>query len=331
MILKAFKVFSPTSLIIIILLAVIFWLKAFLDEANLGIYITQNPLPLYGIVMNSLNTLNVPFLNKLLALLFVLVQAFLVAAINNQYNLIGSRSYMSVLLFVLITVNFVEYLQIRPIYFANILFLIAWIKVKKAQGKQKAMANYFDASLLIGVASLFYFNFIYLVILLWINILISRPGSFREYSMALLGSLIVWYLFISFYFISFNQHYDIAGLFSFTPSLSDIALLNYGTQIASVFFLLIIFIASLALFQYYVSLNINIRNNLKLFFYLFTLGLLLILFTDSSFELIYLIAIPISLFLSLFFINLKSKLFGNILLISMFLVTLANLFFQDFF
>ena len=329
MILKLFKVFSPTSLMIIILLTIIFWLKVFFNESGLGLYIDQNPLPLYGLVMDFLNMLNIPFLNKLLALILVLIQAFLIAAINNQFNLIGRRSFMPSLFFILIVFNFTDYLQIHPIYFANILFLIAWIKIKKAQGKQKALTNYFDASLLIGLASLFYFNFIYLVFILWINILISRPGSYKEFSISLFGSLIIWYLFLSFYFITYSEHYNIFSLLSFNPGFTDITSLSITTQIAGIFFILLIFFANFALFRYYISLNINIRNNLKLLFYLFALGILIILFTNSSFELIYMIAIPVSLFISLFFINMKSIFLGNVLLIIAFLITITNLFFAD--
>lgn len=329
MLLKFFKGFQPTNLILIIFLTIIFWLKIFLDDTNSGIYIDQNPLPLYGLIMNFFVSLNYPFLNKLIALLLLLFQTILVAAINNHFNLLGYRSYLPALIFVLVTINFTQYQLLHPILFANSLFLIAWIKIKKAQGKQKALVNYFDASLLIGLASLFYFNIIYLILILWVNTLISRPGSFKELSMALIGSLVIWYLFFSFYFITYSTCYDILDLFSFDPSFSDFTSLSATSQIAALFFICIIILASLALFRYYSSLNINIRKNLKLFFYLFILGILIILLTNSSLELIYMIAVPVSLFLSLFFINLKSKFFGNILLIIVFLITIANLFFEN--
>jgi len=329
MLLKLSKGFLPSNLMLIIFLTVIFWLKVFLDKGNSGIYVDQNPLPLYGLIMNFFNLLDLPFLNKLLALLLVLLQAILIAVINNHFRLLGYHSYMPAFFFIFIIINFTEYLQIHPVYFANTLFLIAWIKVKKAQGKHKALANYFDASFLIGLASLFYFNFIYLVLILWVNIIVSRPGNFKEYSMALVGLLVVWYLFFSFYFIIYSDAYDISNLFSFNPGFADLTSLAFATQIAGIFFLFLIVIANFALFRYYASLNINIRSNLKLFFSLFLLGFLIIYLTNSSIELIFLIAIPVSLFLSQFFINLKSKPLGNILLIMMFLITIMNLFFAD--
>lgn len=329
MLLKFFKGYQPTNLILIIFLTIIFWLRFFLDDTNSGIYIDQNPLPLYGLIMELFVSLDYPFLNKLIALLFILFQAILIASINNHFNLLGYRSYLPSLIFVLVTINFTQYQLLHPILFANSLFLIAWIKIKKAHGKQKALTNYFDASLLIGLASLFYFNIIYLILILWINTLISRPGSFKELSIALFGPIIIWYLFFSFYFITYNTSYNIFDLFSFDPGFSDFTSLSITNQITVLFFLILIVMASFALFRYYSSLNINIRKNLKLFFYLFTLGHLIIFFTNSSLELIYMIAVPVSLFLSLFLVNLKSKLFGDIFFILMFLITIANVFFAD--
>ncbi|RLD77501.1 MAG: hypothetical protein DRJ10_11835 [Bacteroidetes bacterium] len=329
MVLRFFKGFQPANLILIVLITIIFWFKVFFDSTNSGLFISENALPLYQLIVELFSYINSSFLNKLIALILVFIQAFLVTAISNQYSLIGHRSYMPILLFVLIILNFDNSLQIQAIYFANILFLIAWIKIKKAQGKQQAMSNYFDASLLIGLASLFYFNFIYLVLILWANILISRPGSFKEFSMALFGTLTTWYLFLSLYFIAYGNTYNVLNLFSFTLSFSDIAQLPTSVQIAGSFFVLLIFIANLTLFKYYVSLNINIRNNLKLFFSLFILTVLINLFTNSSTELIYIIAVPACLFLSLFFINLKSKLLGNILFVIMFIITIGNLLFAD--
>lgn len=330
MLLRLFKGFMPTNLVAILLFAVFFWARVFFDTTNPGIYIDQNPMLLYKLVMDFFISIDIQLLNKLVAFLLVLLQAFIVVAINNHFNLLGYRSYMPAFFFVLITANFTNYMQLQPILFANTLFLFAWIRMKKAKGKQNALANYFDASLLIGLASLFYFNFIYLVIILLINILISRPGNLKEIGMAGFGVVLIWYLFFMSYYIADSSVYDINALLSFEPGISDFMNLSLSTKIADAFFLLLVLISSLALFKYYNSLNINIRINLKLFFYLFVVGILLIYLTNSSYELVYLIAIPVSLFLSLFFMNVRSKLFADLLLFLALLLSIINLYFSDF-
>lgn len=330
MLLRLFKGFMPTNLVAILLFAVFFWARVFFDTTNQGIYIDQNPMLLYKLVMDFFISIDIQLLNKLVAFLLVLLQAFIIVAINNHFNLLGYRSYMPAFFFVLITANFTNYMQLQPILFANTLFLFAWIRMKKAKGKQNALANYFDASLLIGLASLFYFNFIYLVIILLINILISRPGNLKEIGMAGFGVVLIWYLFFMSYYIADSSVYDINALLSFEPGISDFMNLSLSTKIADAFFLLLVLISSLALFKYYNSLNINIRINLKLFFYLFVLGILLIYLTNSSYELVYLISIPVSLFLSLFFMNVRSKLFADLLLFLALLLSIINLYFSDF-
>ena len=136
MFLKLLKGFLPTNLTLIILLAIFFWISVFFDSANQGIYIDQNPLPLYKLIMDFFVSVDLPLLNKTIAFLLVIVQAFLVSAVNNHFNLLGYRSYMPAFFFILITANFPVYMQIHPILFANTLFLVAWIKMKRRKANK---------------------------------------------------------------------------------------------------------------------------------------------------------------------------------------------------
>ena len=330
MLLKLIKGFQPTSLILIIITSIALWLKVFFDETNNGIFIDSHPMILYEFVMNFFTSIDLQFINKTLALILVIIQAGMVAAINNQYQLIGYRSYLPFFIFFLLIINFNDFLLIHPIYFANILFLTAWIRIKKAHGKQNAISNYFDASFLIGLASLFYFNYIYLIVILLINILISRPGNIKEFSISIIGAMLVLYLFSSLNFITNGEYINISNLFIISPGFTDFSSLSTTFIITGIYFILLSLLASFTLFKYYISLNINVRNNLKLFFYLFILGISIVIFTNSSLELIYLIAIPLSLFLSLFFINIRNNLLGNVLLILMIISTIINIYFANY-
>ncbi|OQY05604.1 MAG: hypothetical protein B6I20_00760 [Bacteroidetes bacterium 4572_117] len=327
MIIKSLKGFHPTNLILTVFIAIAFWMK-FFTGANPGIIAEQGSMPFYNAITNFFLNIDSPFTAKLVSFLLILLQAFLIVTINNHFKLLGYRSYLPALIFIIITVNFTQHQQLQAIHFANIFFLIAWIRLNQAYGKQKALSYYFDASFLIGVASLFYFNMIFLTIILLIHLLLTRSINIKEFTVSFFGLAVVWYLFLAFYYIFYDETYDILAVFSFEPGFIDFMSLSISTKITSGVLLFITIMAIMASLKYYSSFNIYIRSNLKMFFYMFVVGFLLILLTNSSNELIYFIAIPASLFISLFFIKLKSKLHGNILVIILFIATIANLFFS---
>lgn len=282
---------------------------------------------IYKWIMVFFNNLNAPALNKTLAIVLILFEALLFTVINNYFNLIGKRSYLPMFIYLLIIINSIGSLELNPILFANILFLIAWMLIKRAGGKEHALSNYFNASFLIGLASLFYFDYLYLILILWINIIIIRGPKIREMVLSILGVAVVWYFNFSFYYLSNKVFPNFGQKFNLNLKFDDFSTLDLSQKITRLYIIILFIFSILSLFKYFNNLKIDIRNNLKLLFSIFIVGLLLILITGASIEMVHLIAIPISLFISNYLISIKKVIWSNILLSLLILLTVFNVYF----
>lgn len=323
---RLIKSYQPANLLLILFLTTALSMRFFFDAGS-GLSPMLETFSLYNPVFNFLNQINSPVLNRLLVILLIFFEAFFITVINNQYNLLGNRSYLPMFIYFLIVINFIEVFELNPAIFANILFLIAWAIVKKARAKANALSNYFNAAILIGVASLFYFNYIFLSLILLINLLIVRRGRGREILWVILGVFIVWYFVIAYFYLKEAAFNTLIPEISLRIDLSSFTEIKLSEKIAKVYIFLLFVSSIFSILGYFTGIKIEIRNNLKLLFVIFILGALLILLTGSSKQLIHLTAIPVSLFISKYFLSAKRTFVVNILISLLLLITVFNVYF----
>ncbi|MCF6241219.1 MAG: DUF6427 family protein [Bacteroidales bacterium] len=323
---KLLKSYQPANLLLIIFITIALFLKYFLD-AGTGLDTNTETYSIYKWVIIFFNYIDSPLTNKIITFILILFEALFFTIISNHYNLIGKRSYLPMLIYLLIILNSIGALEISATLFANILFLGAWVMVKKAGGKKHALSNYFNASILIGIASIFYFNYIYLLIILWINLLIIRGARVREFILSILGAATVWYFVFFFFYLNNLSFLGFTQKFQANTGLNDFSVLSLSVKIIRLYIIALFALSILSLFKYFNNLKIDIRNNFKLLFTLFVLGLLLVVLTNSSFEMVHLIAIPISLFISNYLISIKKEFWSNIFLGGLILLTVFNIYF----
>ncbi len=323
---KLLKSYQPTNLLLIIFLTTALLLKYFIMPGT-GIDTGVEEHSIYKWIIVFFNNLDAPALNKTLAFFLILFEALFFTLISNHYNLLGKRSYLPMLIYLLILINTINALDINAILFANILFLSAWMIIKKASGKDRALSNYFNASVLIGLASMFYFNYLYLVIILWINLIIIRGPKIREMLLSVLGAAVVWYFIFSYFYITDTAFSGFGQKFIFNLKFNDFSNIDLSEKITRLYIISLFTLSILSLFKYFNNLKIDIRNNLNLLFSIFIVGLLLIILTSASIEMVHLIAIPVSLFISNYLISMKKVFWSNIFLAGLILLTIFNVYF----
>jgi hypothetical protein len=323
---KLLKSYQPANLLLIIFITIALSLRYFFD-AGTGLDPHTETHSIYKWLVVFFNNIGVSAANKTVAYILILFEALFFTLISNHYNLLGKRSYLPMFIYLLIILNTIGSLEISAILFANILFLTAWMIVKKASGKDKALSNYFNASVLIGIASLFYFNYIYLILILWINLMIIRGAKIREMILSVLGASMVWYFVFSYFYLKDIPFPDFIQKFTVNAGLNDFLILNLSEKISRLYIIVLFIISILSLFKYFNNLKIDIRNNFKLLFALFIVGVLLVMLSSSSFEMVHLIAIPVSLFISNYLISAKKVFWSNIFLGGLILLTIFNIYF----
>jgi len=136
----------------------------------------------------------------ILATLLVLIQALSLNQLVNEYKLLGKRTYLPAMTYVLLTSLFVDFSVLTPVIVANTFLIVVLRKTFVLYQKITAYEEVFDIGLLIGMASLFYFPFLFLILFLVLGLTILRPFNWREWVIGSSGVLVPYLLLGTYFF-----------------------------------------------------------------------------------------------------------------------------------
>jgi hypothetical protein len=305
MLIRTLKSYQPVVFIMFLAVSILAWVRPFINSKLSGIYMDPDPMPIYSWIFSLIGHPKFSFLCKLIAFTLVLLQGIVINGILNQYNLLGFRGYLSGIIYVLISSTFFQVQVLHPILFANLFLLFAWERVIRAYDKENTFTSYFNAAFLTGLASLFYPNSAYFLIIIIMSVGMNRVGHIREFAMVLLGFIIVWYFYLSLYFLSTNSLQTSGIEFGIGFSFPNYSKIKISQIIIIIYTGLLILFASFQLGLYMSNLKIPMRRNLKFMFLWFWISILMLVFTKTSIEIIYILAIPVSVLFAMFFFIFK--------------------------
>ncbi len=192
MIIRIFRSTYQSQIIIILLFAAVLWLTAFINPPELPAALTVTPF------QDTFAGLESSWLITLLALVLVLIQGGLLTLITGNYRILGLTNLLPMLIYLVFMSFSKNHLTLHPAMVSN-LFVILFIRQLIAnQGQREVLLEWFNASLLIGIAALFHPANLLLLLLLWTTFVIYRIYKLREWIISFLGILVVG-LFYAFY------------------------------------------------------------------------------------------------------------------------------------
>jgi hypothetical protein len=182
--------------------------------------------------------------------------------------------------------------------------------------------NFFDAGILIGIGSLFYANLIWFGLLVFIGIYLLRSGNFKEIAIAVVG-------LVTPYILAFGVYYVLGKDAKYFISLIEYNLFQKPSDyvftrltLTVVFFAGVITFISISYLLNSMNVKkIKSRKTFSLLVWLFVICLGIYIFIPSvSVEIIYITGIPVSYFLTHYFIFSKNKMVTGILFTMFFLL-----------
>jgi len=330
MLLKPLTKYQPANLIVYILLGVGLWMRTLTNNNIPGIFIDSDPTPVYSWIVQLLDHQNLVLFCKILALVLILFQGLLFNGIINQYNLLATRSYLPGIIYLLVIANFPDNQILHAVFFSTLLVILSWNLMINADFAQSSMASYFNSSVLLGLSTLLYPNYIYFVIILFASTFSNRVPKIREFAMIFTGILLVWYFYFSLFFI-FTGKLEISGLeFKIHFSVKDLHKLKTSQILFFVYFSILTIISGLQASRALANQKIQTRRNFKILFLWILLATLIFFLTSTEYEIIYLVAIPVSSVVAMFFSDLRYKWLKEIAFMLLLIITMINQFFIHF-
>ena len=304
---------QPFVIVLIILSGTLLWFYSFIDPLAITIPSDSINMPFYEFIAGNIQYNS--FLSLLITFLLVLLQAFLLVQFNKKHILINYRTYLPAFFYVIISSSFIQLHRMNPVIIGGIFIFIAINFLFSTYRTEYALDRLYLAGFFVSIASLFWGPLAIFVLIIWISLSILRPFIGREWIVSLLGFLTP-YLFVFVYYFVFLEERELVRLIDhFIANFSLIKTfysLHFSYYIFYGFLVLIIIVASYTIVSNYQKKKIKTRKYFEINWWLFfiTLGLFII-FKNVTYEIIYLMSIPISFLLTNYFYATKKSWYLN--------------------
>lgn len=156
-----------------------------------------------------------PVMYPFLVLILTLSQAITFNHLINNKKLLPKPNYLPALAYILITSIFPEWWLFSSILIINSLMVMVWAMLSSLFNHPRPKAQVFNAGLIVGVASFFYFPAIGFSVLILSALIILRPFNLSEWLVAILGVITPYYFLFAFLFLA-----DTSNPLTYLPSIS---------------------------------------------------------------------------------------------------------------
>ena len=312
MLIGIFKSNKPVVLIALPFVALAMWVFAFISPVPL---VAENTMPFYSLFARWLGEIGI--VANFLAILLLVVQSIMLNDTVTKSQILNRNNYLPSLLYLVLMSSCPSLLTLHPVLFANFFLIIAVGRILTIFRQENIFSHVFDTGFLIGIASLFYFPAILLFPFVWISLTILRPFVWREWVIPLMG-LVVPYLFVGVYYF----WYDELDSFWYESIVAPIIDRTYNLVISESFYFLIgisLIILFLSFKKLSEGLSINTiraRKWLTVLAWFFVFSLISALIAPSfSINYFALIAIPLSVYTTSYFLSSRSRLWPEVIFI----------------
>ncbi len=314
MLLRILKYNTTTGYLLIPLLAILAWLPSLMADSYQQMAFDYIPMPGYKLLANYLP--HHSLLSKILALIMVTAAGFYLIRINNKYLLLQERTLLPAYFFVLIVSSLSPLHRFHPALVAMLFLVPAIEKLLDSYKAERLSYKYFEASFLIGLGSLFYFNIIWYVILVWLALLILRPVIWREWAFSILGAATPWFFLVAGdLLINENASWSTA-LVTANFAMRDVYDFMHLPEIIYFgFLLLVVLFASRRMAGSMGAMKVIRRKIFLLFFWIFALGVTAyMLLNTANIEMVVPTTLPVAFLLSHYLLSKRKGLWPNMIL-----------------
>lgn len=311
MLLKLFRANNFYQFILFPVFGILLLLPGFINpvQSKWQLWDAAGPL-----AINLGNWIMEPTLNTALAYLLAMVLCFLLVQINARFAFVKEPTFLPTYLFLLIVFALPELQVVSPVMFAAVFIVLAIRSIFSAFEKQHAYSNAFDAGFLLGLAGLFYMPVSALVVLVPFAILILRNNAeWREWMLPFVGLFFPW----MFSFLAYFIWSDVSAWFElltspFTQNRDIGILFELPFQLYLLFLLFLIVLASIFILKQYGEKGISTRRYFKILALFFGASLLLLIFPFVSYELLVILAIPLTFLFTNYLLFSRRRLWAEV-------------------
>lgn len=320
MLIRLFKSGHLIHSISIIIFAIVLWLPLVLQPP---VYAFNDlSAPLYELFVYIVGTN--PIINSAISLVLIIITALILNSLVSEYNISAKTSLLGFFFLIFFTFSNTGFIESNRFLIVNLLFILALVELYSLMRKEFTLAPLYNAALLLGLASMFYFPLVIMLVFLWAVLLVLRIGKWREYVVSIIGMglpfsfIFCWYYYYDKSDILINS---IISSFDFEFSFGEFSFLNI---------LILMLLAGILLpgFLYQINTlfekNIALRQRLTINIWLFVFSLVAVLVDFKTPNSMVLLSIPSAIILTNISSNIKKIKWVDIYVSLIFLLIIIN-------
>ncbi len=301
---------------------IILWIYGLLNPVKAA---HDEVMPLFQLLLYF--TGNSPIVNSVVALLILILQSFMLNKLIENFNLLGKRSYLPGVVYMLCMSALKSSICLHPILLVNVFILLSSTKLYSTYRKEQAFSELFDSALFLSIGTLFYYPAILFVFMLWIYLLVFRGLSVREWLATLVGLALPYLFVFMYYFWNDSLGYFLIHKISFRSVLKVgyFYELHYGKIVLYALFL-ILFVVSISRLLRGLPVNTILARKI-LYANIWQVLFCFLIAIIAGGEVLFSAFIPLSIYFSHYFVSTKKILLAEILFMFIFIAILANQYF----
>ena len=314
MILRFLKTNQAYHFLLIPIVVLGLWFRSYIHPAFFPFFPGEDKMFLYRPIAQLLE--KSALASNLVAMVLVIVLAFLILRLNTAYAFIRIRTFLPSNIFVLTVSGLLTLHTLHPVYFGLLFLLLGVDRIFQSYDKHKFHSSAFDAGFFIGLGSLFYLNLVFYFPIIWIGfVLIKKSPEWRNFVLPLLGLLVPWLFAWSYYFLTGQMpdfNHTIAVNFNFE---NNFLRGNVELQFYLGFLTILTLLGSVFLLNQYDEKKISTRKYFQIFFLIFLISFVLLLVVPAvSQEILVIMALPLTVLISNYLIFQKRMFWSNLLM-----------------
>lgn len=287
---------------------IICWLPAFLiPQSHVASEVLQ-----YDTILKTGFT-NIYLLN-FLGLFVTIISALILNYLTTENGITGKLMTMGIFFFSILSVSLSSFTIMNPFILINF-FLFFFIRnLYRLPHVENPIPLVFNASLMLGIASLYFFKILFLILVIWIALIVHRSNSWRNYIASIIGIVGPYVFILTWYFWSDQLNDFILKMdMMFHFKMNSVFPMDINDVIILIAISTIITIGVFKTIMRLTEKNINLRRNLIISIYFLIIALIIVIIFGQGIKSLLVTIIPASIILSNAFYNLRRYKFYNIL------------------
>ncbi len=306
---RYFQSAYPSRLLVLLILALLIWLPAFI-QFDMGVTHWQINYSTYYFDFTPS-----AWLYYLLSFVLFIVSGSWLNKLGTHTALVSKNSYLTFFVFILLAGSFPILMKMSPFWVVGFLFVLFMQRVFSLQNHPYPILTAFDAGLLLGFAALLFPPLAFLFLFIWLAMVVYRIDLWRAYVVSLLGVLFPYLVLLAIRFL-LDQPLQPANdlLREFSLHLGYMELAPAVNIVVISLLCVLLLLAAIQMASSMGNKNISFRQHALVGLWAMIFTTAIVLLFNKHQEVAVLLAFPASLILASFLDQIRRPRWMNLLL-----------------